>query len=330
MAELLECSSGINTKGELFYFVADSRTPMEDGVLVCPFDNPQCLATNVARGALRGEVCPVYDGRVDSNLCKNVEDVDAEVLDKRGIILTHHVSEVVDFWSEEEILKVHYPEMSKLAQQITGADRTAVAAHALRRQGAAGGPRLSETAEMARDAAFTVHNDFSDCMKDQFIDMFEQGRASIVSESVENGGLGLTEKELREGRLSVVNFWRPMSTTPLTRNPLAVLDASTIGDDDVVLCRHPAKKENESFIKFYKLPVPFINTLIRPNPSHRWYYFPNMTRDEVMVFKNYDSIGLMPSNGVGMHSSFHDPNTAVEAPPRESIEIRVACYWYPK
>ena len=48
-----------------------------------------------------------------------------------------------------------------------------------------------------------------------------------------------------------------------------------------------------------------------------------MTRDEVMVFKNYDSIGLMPKNGVGMHSSFHDPATPAEAPPREVTSYQI-------
>ena len=131
-----------------------------------------------------------------------------------------------------------------------------------------------------------------------------------------------------------------------------------------MLCRHPAKKENDSFLKYYKLPIPFINTLIRPNPSHKWfthslthaysltylltyllthlltyllthlltyslvrYYFPNMTQDELLVFKNYDSAASAPSNGVGMHSSFHDPTTPSSAPPRESIESRVICFY---
>ena len=43
-----------------------------------------------------------------------------------------------------------------------------------------------------------------------------------------------------------------------------------------------------------------------------------------------DSIDLMPKNGVGMHSSFNDPNTDSDAPPRESIEVRIICYWNPK
>lgn len=316
------------TTGVFNYFVAESRTPMEDGVLTCPFDNPACLATNMANGAIAGQTCDVYDARLDPELSS--AEVDVEIFDKRGLWLTPHVSRVENFWDESEILSVHYPELAKLAKEITGADATAVAAHALRRQGPAEGPRLSETAELARDAAFTVHNDFSDCMKDQFLEMFEHGVTSVISDDVEKGGLGISADDLRKGRLAVINFWRPLSREPLTRNPLAVLDATSIGDDDIVLCRHPAKGENYSFLKYYRLPVPFINTLIRPNPTHRWFIYPNMTRDEVMVFKNYDSAYPMPKSGAGMHSSFNDPRTAPDAPARESIEVRVVCFWHEK
>jgi hypothetical protein len=313
-----------NTEGEFNYYVAESRTPMEDGVLVCPFDQPSCLAKNIEMGNICPVKCPVFDGRAESEL------MDGLVFNTRGIMCATHVSQVSDFWSEEEVLKTHYTEMAALAKLISGADRTAVAAHAVRRQGASGEARLaySEKYPMARDAAFTVHNDFSDYLVEQFVEMHKKGATTIINESVESGGLGIKDdEELEAGRLSIINFWRPFSVDPLTRNPLAVLDASTIGHDDVVLCRHPFKDENFSFLKHYKLPVPFINTLIRPNPSHKWYYFPGMTRDEVLVFKNYDSIGKMPANGVGMHTSFHDPNTLDSAPPRESIEIRVACFW---
>ena len=55
-----------------------------------------------------------------------------------------------------------------------------------------------------------------------------------------------------------------------------------------------------------------------------------MTRHEVMVFKNYDSARPTPANGVGMHSSFIHPATPPDAPPRESLEVRVLCFWLPR
>lgn len=53
--------------------------------------------------------------------------------------------------------------------------------------------------------------------------MFDKGVQSIINEPVKTGGLGLDREKLEKGRISVLNFWRPMCTTPLRRNPLAVL-----------------------------------------------------------------------------------------------------------
>ena len=55
-----------------------------------------------------------------------------------------------------------------------------------------------------------------------------------------------------------------------------------------------------------KMPLPVLLTLCTSSPAHKWYYFPRMTRDECMVFKTYDSLGQMPSNGVAIHSRSHE------------------------
>jgi hypothetical protein len=51
-----------------------------------------------------------------------------------------------------------------------------------------------------------------------------------------------------------------------------------------------------------------------------------MRRDEALVFKVYDSL----TDGMarwGAHTSFDDPDTAPDAPPRESIEIRAFAFF---
>ena len=57
------------------------------------------------------------------------------------------------------------------------------------------------------------------------------------------------------------------------------------------------------------------------NAQHRWYYFPQMTPDEVVLLKIYDSAG----DGVARltaHSAFADPTSPADALPRKSIELR--------
>ena len=50
-----------------------------------------------------------------------------------------------------------------------------------------------------------------------------------------------------------------------------------------------------------------------------------MERDEVLVFKTYDSEmdPFIPT----LHSAFDDPDCPADAPPRESIEARAICFF---
>jgi hypothetical protein len=64
--------------------------------------------------------------------------------------------------------------------------------------------------------------------------------------------------------------------------------------------------------------------IFRYNPEHRWWYFSNMTRDEVVLLKFHDSdrgrAWRVP------HTSFHDASFP-DARPRESIEFRTIAYF---
>src|SRR5262249_2278110 len=58
---------------------------------------------------------------------------------------------------------------------------------------------------------------------------------------------------------------------------------------------------------------------VRYSPEHRWFYFPEMRRDEALVFKVYDSLGDGRARFTA-HTSFDDPASPANAPPRQSIE----------
>jgi hypothetical protein len=310
------------TRGVMNYYSHASSTPMQDEILLAPFDCPKNLTQNIKQGVVTGVEVTVHNGRLDRELvsassCRSP----IEVLDTRGMLLNAHSSAVTDFWDQEQITSVHYPEMQRFSQQLTACDRTAVAAHALR----------GVATEMGRPAAFFVHNDFSDRLKELYLELIDGGERTIVSDPCEDGGLGISADELRTGRLCVINYWRPMSAQPLQRHHLAVIDSTTMQGEEVVRFPHymAGSKAFGSFSKFFRIPTsPHINVGVRPNPAHKWHYFPGMTRDEVLAFKNYDSAAPQPQRGIGCHTSFDDPNTPPSAPIRESIEIRVLCFWH--
>lgn len=59
--------------------------------------------------------------------------------------------------------------------------------------------------------------------------------------------------------------------------------------------------------------------------QHQWHYMSEMTPDEIVIFKGYDTDQSKPG--------WRCPHTAINLlesdhePPRESIEARIVCFW---
>ena len=81
---------------------------------------------------------------------------------------------------------------------------------------------------------------------------------------------------------------------------------------------------------------------IGDNPNHRWLYFPDMTKDELLILKQWDSHGTLARkynahtghvlgedptaafmSTLCVHSAFVDNTTPDNYPKRESIECRM-------
>jgi len=65
---------------------------------------------------------------------------------------------------------------------------------------------------------------------------------------------------------------------------------------------------------------------LKYNPDHRWIYFPEMRPNEAIVFKVYDSEKDGRARFTA-HTSFEDPATPADAPPRQSIEMRAFAFF---
>jgi len=65
---------------------------------------------------------------------------------------------------------------------------------------------------------------------------------------------------------------------------------------------------------------------MRYSSAHRWWYFPKMTPENVLLLKTYESETDGRARFLG-HSAFEDPNTPPDAPVRESIEIRTMAFF---
>lgn len=86
--------------------------------------------------------------------------------------------------------------------------------------------------------------------------------------------------------LMVINFWRPIlnypKESPLLASPLAVCDPTSVSIDDTVHTGLDAGAINGV------AGVITDQMALRYNRQHAWYYYPRMTNDECLVFKQFE------------------------------------------
>lgn len=216
-------------------------------------------------------------------------------LDREGFALVRHPTVVRDFYDDKQVRDVYYPAAAAFIQARLRADRVVIFDHTVRKrvEGAAdnrdGGPRQPAT---------RVH-----------VDQTDVSGANRVREH-----LGSEAEQLLKGRVQVVNLWRPIRG-PLRDAPLAMCDATSVAPDDLVASDliYPNRKGETYSVRY--------------NAAHRWFYFPEMTADEALLLKCYDSATDGRAR-FAPHTAFVDPTTPPDAPPRESIELRTLVFHY--
>ena len=214
-------------------------------------------------------------------------------LDREGLAVLHGASAVRDFWDEDEVRRVYYPEVQRVMAEATGASKVFIFDHTLRRRVNRAADRVPGT---PRQPATGVHVDHTATSGPQRVRDFFGDQAGT----------------LLRGRVQVINLWRPIRG-PLRDAPLAVCDAGSVAPADLVPSDLVYRdRVGETYAVTY-------------NPAHRWFYVPEMQPDEALLLKCYDS----KTDGrarFAPHTAFDDPTAPAEVLPRESIEIRTLVF----
>jgi hypothetical protein len=225
-------------------------------------------------------------------------------LDTQGFVLARHPSLVTDFTDKTEVDAVYSAEVARIVKVLTGADLVAPLGYVLRTSGA--------TSAETQPPASEVH-----------VDMTTDRAVRLAAAMYEKTFAG----RAIFSRFIASSLWRPFSQPPQDW-PLAVCDGTSVGDDEGVpnvMVRLaelpdpdniPEHCENED-----TLPAA---SIFHFNPGHRWWYFPDMTRDEVLLVKFHDSDHSRAWRAP--HTSFRDPGVH-NVPPRQSIEFRTIAYY---
>jgi hypothetical protein len=214
-------------------------------------------------------------------------------LDREGFALVRHPTAVKNFHDDREVRTVYYPAAEAFIRATLKADRVLIFDHTVRKR-VEGAPDIRGAGP--RQPATRVH-----------VDQTEAPGPNRVREHLPDEA-----EELLKGRVQVINLWRPIRG-PLRDAPLARCDGQTVVHDDLVASDliYPNRRGETYSVKY--------------NPNHRWFYFPQMTADEALLLKCYDSAADGRTR-FGPHTAFIDPTAPADAPPRESIELRTLVF----
>ena len=214
------------------------------------------------------------------------------MLERGGFHFIGHDTKVADFFDEAEVRRIYYPEMEALVKAETGATRVVVFDHTLRTANDA-----AREARKIREVVPRVHNDYTEWSGPQRV------RDLLPDEA----------DDLLRRRFAIVQVWRPIRY-PVETFPLAICDARTLSPENLVISerRYPDRVGQTYAITY--------------SPDHVWYWFPHMRREEALVFKTYESLKDGRARWTA-HTAFHDSTAAVDARPRESIEIRTLAFF---
>ncbi len=213
-------------------------------------------------------------------------------LDEQGFAFLEHKTKVTDFFDAAQLELVYYPEVEQLLKAASGASRVVIFDHTLR-----SGDEAEREARLIREPVLSAHNDYTEWSGPNRL-------REILPDEAER---------LLARRFAIIQVWRAINQ-PIQANPLAIADAKSIAMEDWIVAerRYPNRVGQTYRLKY--------------NPNHRWFYFPEMRRGEALVFKVYDS----ETDGRARftpHTSFYDPTSPPNAPPRQSIEVRALAFF---
>jgi len=118
----------------------------------------------------------------------------------------------------------------------------------------------------------------------------------------------------------VIGLWKPENmSNPVVDYPLAVMDGSTLDEDCVIpvfgeITQTTIGKENQT--------IKFVSGALKYADKQKWFYYPEQTVDEVLVFRHYTNEKNGKPFACG-HTSFQEPNSQKTFQSRRSIETRV-------
>ena len=262
---------------------------------------------NYANGCYRGTRMPPPESVTDENERRSMYNRRrVKVYDAReliplpsvstfGFTLVEHESQCADMSDQAMVTSVLYEEYARLLQDLTGCFAVKVTQHQYRNGYGGlpvGHPRGARATPNGSDGVYGgIHSDVTPYS--------EPGWAPLV-----------------DGRhFQVFNFWQSSDPTrPIQIMPLSLCDMASVDPSDMIYADSWNQTKNPRKLVSYRLAF---------NKAQRWYYYPNMQPNELLIFKQYDSMEEAPNRRCVYHGAIDVPNVPYPALLRETIEVRL-------
>jgi hypothetical protein len=217
-------------------------------------------------------------------------------LDREGFALKEFHSAFDRFDDDDAVRDQFYATVAEFVRTSVGARRVSVFDHTIRSKVNAQ-QQTAEHTTTQRAPVMIVHCDYTPTSGPLRV------RQLMLDEA----------DELLKCRVAFYNFWKPLKRR-VEEKPLAMCDVTSASQGDMLkmLLRY-RDRTGEIFV-------------MRHSSAHRWWYFPKMAPEDVLLLKTYESETDGRARFLG-HSAFEDPNTSPDAPVRESIEIRTMAFF---
>jgi hypothetical protein len=187
----------------------------------------------------------------------------------------------LQFLDNRQVVLEYYPECAEIVRKATNAAQAFAFDHNIR--WAAGKDSRIRIAggQQVQRPIHVVHGDYTllsaprrlrdlanpPGVNDTLRPVLAEGQSLLTSDVVSRT---LDERK----RFALINVWRNIDHSPVMSDPLALCDGHSVASDDLVVFEiHYHDRIGENWFAKY-------------SPYHEWWYYPLMTRDEVVLIKH--------------------------------------------
>ena len=216
-------------------------------------------------------------------------------LNQEGFRLLDQITNVTDFYDDDQITKIYEPEVKHSVQEALAAQSESTSHIEIFDHTRRTSSDAMRKALKIREPASIIHNDYTD-----------KSALRVREDFFEKDNL--LRENLESRRFVIINVWRSIGGT-VQQAPMTLCSANSIDPEDVIdVERHAKNNRGEVQLAVW-------------NPAQQWFYFPEMTLQEALIFKTFDSLQDGRARYT-IHTAFDDPNTSADSSARESIETR--------